>query len=154
MNPTITGRIISATPTEQKTDTFRVRTFILLSQENVNGNVYENHLQFQLVNNNCELLDRVQPNQMVTVTYNPKGSMWTAPDGQQKCIVNLNAWKIEPAAAPQPQPTQTWGTPQPAQPQTAPQQAWGTQQPTPATPQQAWGTPQPQATPENGGLTF
>lgn len=146
MNATITGTLFSAEPTVQRTETFRTRIFILKTSENVNGSIYENYIQFQLVNNNCEILDNFQPNQPVQVTYNLRGNLWTTPEGVQKCITNLNAWKIDPAQQQQaPAPQQAWGQPAPAQTQqatqpSAPAQTWGQSVPT-ASPQQAWGNP-------------
>lgn len=151
MNTTITGILFSATASVQRTETFRTRSFVLKVSENVNGTVYDNYIQFQLVNNNCEILDNFQPNQLVQVTYNLRGNLWTTPEGEQKCITNLNAWRIEPAAQQQaPAPAAAWG-----QPNAAPAQAWRQPQPQTqeaqgtfptATPQQAWG--QPSAAPE------
>ena len=124
MNATITGTIVSATPVKQVSETFRTRTFILKQLENFNGNTYENFIEFQLTNNNCDLINTVNPGQEVTVTYNPKGRMWTNPNtGVEICITNLNAWKIQPAAQQQQQGGQ-WGN-QPAQATRQPAPAWG-----------------------------
>lgn len=152
MNATITGTIVSATPVKQVSETFRTRTFILKQLENFNGNTYENFIEFQLTNNNCDLINTVNPGQEVTVTYNPKGRMWTNPNtGVEICITNLNAWKIQPAQAQQ--TGGQWGN-QPAQAQQT--ESWGAQ--TIQQPAPAWGgstqsaqAPEPQ---ENDELPF
>lgn len=149
MNYTLSGRLHSATATEQKTDTFRIRKFVLEVTENANGQSYTNFAEFQLVNNNCDILNNFQRGQNVTVHFNVRGQIWTNPQGVDKCITNLNAWKIEPVQIQQPTPQQfapqqAWGQPQP-QPQPQPQQGWGqpaqqNRNTVPAqTPQQAWG---------------
>jgi len=154
-NLQLTGKIVSGTATEKKTDTFSVRTFVLeLTETNATGQVFTNLAQFQLVNNNCAVLDQFQPGQMVNVHFNVRGQAWN-----DKVITNLNAWKIELAqpmqqaalaqpqhAAPAPPPQQAWGAPaqQPQQPAwTPPSVPPSQQQPAPSQ-QPAWGAPQPQ----------
>ena len=102
---TLTGKIHSETATQQKTEKFAMRTFVL----EMTDNGYTNYAELQLVNNNCGLLNQFKPGDMVTVSYNVRGNLWNSPNGE-KCITNLNCWKIEPA-----QPQGQWG--QPAQPQ-------------------------------------
>ncbi|MFA7615718.1 MAG: DUF3127 domain-containing protein [Weeksellaceae bacterium] len=158
MSNTIIGKLISASPIQQKSETFSVRTFVVEISENANGQVYTNYAEFQLVNNNCQLLDSFRPGQHVTVHFNVRGAMWDSPSGERKCITNLNAWKIELLQQPNNQP-QAWNNP-PAQPaqQAQPQPAWGatqqTAQPAAAQPstqpvtQPAWGSQQvPQGQP-------
>lgn len=155
----LTGRLYSATPTEQKTDKLKVRTFILdCTETTATGETYQNYAQFQLVNNNCDILNGFQPGQPVKVSFNVKGNFW-----QDKCITNLNAWKIEaiqaqqPAPAPAPaqqqqwpQQTQAMPTPNQWTPAPAPaQQQWT--QPTAQPQQQQWGAPQQQ---DNQNLPF
>lgn len=146
MTNQITGRLYSATATQQKTDRFSVRTFVLEMTTEANGQTYTNYAELQLVNNNCQLLNQFQKGQLVTVNFDVRGSMWQAPSGETKCITNLNAWKITPVQAPAPQQPpqqQQWGQPAP-QTQAAPPQQWGQ----PAQPQQPaqqqWGQPAPQ----------
>ena len=128
---TLTGKIHSGTATQQKTEKFAMRTFVL----EMTDNGYTNYAELQLVNNNCGLLDQFKPGDIVTVSYNVRGNLWNSPNGE-KCITNLNCWKIEPAQPQGPaQPQEQWG--QPAQPQGQ----WGQ----PAQPQEQWGQPaQPQ----------
>lgn len=164
-NMQLTGKLHSATQTEQKSDSFKVRTFIL-ETEDVGGNqVHINHVQFQLVNNNVELLTGFAPGQHVRVSFNVRGKLWTPQNGgEQKCITNLNAWKIEPVQQQQPQQpqyTQQSGQSWAAQPQHQPTPALQTQMAPPPPPQPAheqkptqsqspWGQPQQ----NNGGLPF
>lgn len=135
----LSGKLHSATPTEQKSEKFQVRTFVLeISETTSTGQVYTNYAQFQLVNNNCSILDNFRPGQQVTVSFDVRGQFW-----QDKCITNLNAWKIEavqqqqaaqqPAAQAPPPTQQQWGQ---QQPPSAPQ--WT---PPSAPPAQQWGAP-------------
>lgn len=156
MDLTLTGRLYSGTAIEQKTDTFKFRKFVLEITESVNGNTYTNYVEFQLINNNVTLLEQFQKGQMVTVHFNVKGNLWTSPQGEKKCITNLNCWKIGPAQYETQAAKSAWGQPaQPAQPhpapvpQSVPQQnsAWG-QQPA----NDSWRKPpiqQPQNNPDD-----
>lgn len=110
-NFNITGRLHSGTATEQKTDTFSVRTFVLAIEDGQ----YTSYAQFQLVNKNTELLDRFKPNDTVTVTFNVNGRLWNSPDKGEMCFTTLNAWKMEYAQQAPAQPAQAWGTPQTSQ---------------------------------------
>ena len=118
---TLTGKIHSGTATQQKTEKFAMRTFVL----EMTDNGYTNYAELQLVNNNCGLLDQFKPGDMVTASYNVRGNLWNSPNGE-KCITNLNCFKIEltPKQAPA-QTTEPWATPQKTQ-----QQAPAQQQPT------------------------
>lgn len=166
MSLKIKGKVYKINPREQKTETFTVQTVILDCTETVNGQTYTNYVQVQFANRNCDLVNGMQVGQMVTIHFDLRGQLW-----QDKCITNLNGWKVEidsagnvnyqtaPAAAawgPQPQQQQQapqqnnpWGAPPPQQQQQAPQQnnPWGPppqqQQPEQQAPQQAnpWGAP-------------
>lgn len=147
MSLQLTGRLYSGSAIEQKSENFKVRTFILEITETNNGNTYTNYAQFQLVNGQVELLSGFTKGQQVTVSFNVRGQFW-----QDKCITNLNAWKIEAVQqqAPAPQPQQ-----QPAQhpQQSGLQTPWPNQQTQQLA--QQWGQ-QPVAQPQQqeGGLPF
>ena len=146
---TLTGKIHSGTATQQRTERFAMRTFVL----EMTDNGYTNYAELQLVNNNCGLLDQFKPGDMVTVHYNVRGNLWNSPTGE-KCITNLNCWKIEPAQATQPaQSTQDWGS-QPTQPAQSTQD-WGSQPTQPAQSTQDWGSqPTQPARPQDDKMPF
>ena len=108
-NFTITGKLHSGTATEQKTESFSVRFFVL---EITDGN-YTSHAQFQLVNKNTALLSNFKKNEMVTVTFNVGGRLWNSPEKGEMCFTTLNAWKMEASQQPQ-QASNDWGAPAPA----------------------------------------
>lgn len=137
----VTGRLKAVFPAQQKTDKFTSRRFWLEVATEINGTVYTNFAELQLVNQKCSLIDQYQVGQPITVHFNLKGNLWNSPQGE-KCINTLDAWKIEAVgAAPQQGNQQQWQAPAPAQPwqAPAPQQPW--QAPAPA---QQWQAPAPQ----------
>jgi hypothetical protein len=103
---TIEGRVISIGQTEQKSEKFSVRKFVIDDQAPEYANLHE----FQLANAKTELADKFSIGNQVRVHFNLKGRGWTSPSGEVKYFSSLDAWRIESIDAPQQQP-------QPAQPQ-------------------------------------
>lgn len=151
----VTGKIYRIDQPVQKTQTFTLRNFILDVSETNNGQTYPNFIMLQLVNNNVGMIDQFRPGDVIKVSYNLRGSLFNGQQGET-CIVNVNAWKIEPVQVQQgaPQQQQQYAAaPQPqqyAQPQQPPQQSWVPPAAPPAQPQQY---AQPQQPPAQQGWT-
>jgi hypothetical protein len=100
----LTGTICHIGETQQVSDRFKKREFVLQTTEEINGNNYTNYAKFQTVQNKCDLLDSYQLGQEVTVSFNIKGNRWDR-DGQANYITSLDAWRIEATGAKPAQPT-------------------------------------------------
>jgi hypothetical protein len=112
MSLEVSGRLHTKFATQQIKDTFSKREFVLeLTDESPTGMVFTNYASFQLVNQSCAIIDQFQEGEIVKVSFNIRGNKWER-DGQVKYITNLNAWRVERAAAPI-----APGAPQPQQPQ-------------------------------------
>ncbi len=96
MSLEVTGKILHKYDTQQVSERFKKREFVLELAEEINGNTYTNYAKMQLVQNKCELLDRYNEGDMVKVSFNIKGNRWER-DGKVNFITNLDAWRIEPA---------------------------------------------------------
>lgn len=97
----LTGKLIEIQPIQQIKENFSKREFVIeITQQTNTGMTYTNFAAFQLVNNACQLVDRFQVGQDVRVSFDVRGNRWEK-DGQVRYITNLNAWRIEAAAAPQ-----------------------------------------------------
>jgi hypothetical protein len=121
MSLEVTGRLHTKFATQQIKDTFSKREFVLeLTDESPTGMVFTNYASFQLVNQSCSIIDQFQEGELLKVSFNIRGNKWER-DGQVKYITNLNAWRVEKAAAPvaagmpQQQPQQQQYAPQPQQ---------------------------------------
>jgi len=102
----VTGTLIAKSETQQVSDKFKKREFVLMTVESVNGTEYPNPLKMQAVQAKCDVLDRYAIGSQVSVSFNVKGNSYTdKKDGSTKYIVNLDMWKIEPVAAQAPQQT-------------------------------------------------
>lgn len=104
----ITGKLIAVSPTQQVSERFKKREFVLEIAEEINGNVYTNYAKMQLVQNKCEIIDNYKMGDSVKVSFNIKGNKWER-DGNVNYITNLDAWRVEgasqSAAAPQQAPS-------------------------------------------------
>jgi len=98
MSLEVTGKIVVKYDTNQVSDKFKKREFVLELSEEINGNVYTNYAKMQLVQNKCDILDRFNEGDTVKVSFNLKGNRWEK-DGKVNYITNLDAWRIENAAA-------------------------------------------------------
>ena len=120
------GKLEEVRDAIQRTATFTVREFVL-EVENPRNAQWNDHILFQVSNNNVGLLDIFSVGQMVKVTFDIQGRRWTGQDGTQRVFNTLSAWRIEaaenaqaaaPASAPAAQPAAAPA--QPAQPAAQP----------------------------------
>ena len=88
----IKGRIKKISETVQISARFRKREFVV---EYANNPDYPQPLQFELVQDRCELLDSFQEGHEVEVHFELRGREWTSPQGQVKYFNSLQAWKLE-----------------------------------------------------------
>ena len=91
----IEGKLHKVYDTEQKTESFRTREFVI---ETMQGQ-YAQFVKFQLTQDRCEVVDPYEPGQQIKVYFDLRGRQW-----QDKYFTNLNAWRIEAAGSAQPAP--------------------------------------------------
>ena len=85
MTHTTTGAIINKLPAKQVSEKFKVQEFIL----KVGDDKYPQEVKFQLVNDNIDLLDFIQVNEQVEVTFELRGREYNGTH-----YVSLNALKV------------------------------------------------------------
>ncbi len=90
----ITGKLKVVKDTEQIKDTFRKREFVLTDD----SSNYPQHISFQLIQDNCDLLNGYIEGEEIKVMFNLKGREWTSPSNEVKHFNSLDAWKIERTA--------------------------------------------------------
>lgn len=95
------GKLEEVRAAIQRTATFTVREFVL-EVENQRNAQWNDHILFQVSNNNVALLDNFAVGQMIKVTFDIQGRRWTGQDGTQRVFNTLSAWRIEAADAAQP----------------------------------------------------
>lgn len=108
MSLEITGKLIVKGDSQQVSEKFKKREFVLELAEEINGNIYTNFAKMQLVQNKCDILDRYGIGATVTCSFNIKGNSYVdKKDGTTKYITNLDCWKIEGSGTATPTPSVT-----------------------------------------------
>lgn len=82
----VEGRLHKKFDTENKTDTFQAREFVI---EVSSGN-YPQFVKFQLVQDRCAMADQFEEGEQVKVHFDLRGREWNG-----KYFTNLNAWRLE-----------------------------------------------------------
>lgn len=100
MNLEVTGKLLVKYDTQQVSEKFKKREFVLELADEINGNTYTNYAKMQLVQAKCDIIDRYNVGDQVKVSFNIKGSRYEK-DGKESYFTNLDAWRIEAAGAAQ-----------------------------------------------------
>ena len=88
------GKLIEQGTTQQITDTFKKREFVIESKQANGGREFIDYIKFQVMQNKCDLLDSFPAGCNVKVSFNVKGTKYEK-NGDTNYFTNLNAWKIE-----------------------------------------------------------
>jgi hypothetical protein len=87
----ISGKLIEKFDTQQITDSFQKREFVIEYSDNGR---YSDFIKFELIQDKCNLVDDYEINDHLEVHFNLKGRKWKAPDGEIKYFNTLNAWRL------------------------------------------------------------
>jgi hypothetical protein len=85
MSLQISGRLFKKMDAVNKSDKFQTREFVI-----VTDGQYPNHILFQLTQDRCNLIDRYNENEELTIFFDIRGREW-----QGRYFNNLTVWKIE-----------------------------------------------------------
>ena len=88
----IKGIIKKISETVQISDRFRKREFVVEYSSNPD---YPQPLQFEMVQDRCELLDAFHEGQEIEVHFDLRGREWTNPQGEVKYFNSIQGWRIE-----------------------------------------------------------
>ena len=86
----ITGKLVKKYETETKGESFRVRDFVISTQDGQ----YENFVKFQTTQDRTSIIDDMKEGDEIKVHFDLRGRQW-----QDKYFTNLNAWRVEAATA-------------------------------------------------------
>lgn len=96
----IEGKLLEKFETQNVTNTFRKREFVIEYAENPQ---YPEFVKFELIQNNCEQLDQLNVGDTISINFNLKGRKWTDPKGEVKYFNSLQAWRIDQKQGTQPE---------------------------------------------------
>jgi hypothetical protein len=87
----LTGTVKVISPTVQVSEKFAKREFVVTES----SSMYPQDIMFQLTQDKCNLIDSVNVNDSIEVSFNLRGREWTSPQGEVKYFNTLEAWRIE-----------------------------------------------------------
>lgn len=91
----LAGIVKVVNPTVQISEKFSKREFVLSDT----SGMYPQDILFQLSQDKCSLLDGVNINDQIEVSFNLRGREWTNPQGEVKYFNSLDAWRIDKVGA-------------------------------------------------------
>jgi len=96
MNFELSGKLFEIFPTEQKSERFRKRDFVLENTSNIGDRSITDYVKFQATGDKCDLLNKYKVGDEVKVHFNIRGNKWENA-GKVAYFTNLDAWRIESA---------------------------------------------------------
>lgn len=103
MSYEIQGKIIQKGDTEQKSEKFKKREFVIESERVVNTSmIFNDFVKFQLTQDRCDLVESYQVGDMVKVNFDIRGNKWEK-NGETVYFTNLEAWRLEKVQAQDPE---------------------------------------------------
>jgi len=91
----ITGKLVVKNGTEQVTEKFKKREFVITDE----ASQYPQEIIFQLTQDRVDLLDPYNEGDMIKVNFNLRGRRWQNPNtGETRFFNSLDAWRLEKEA--------------------------------------------------------
>ena len=90
----IKGRIIEIFETQQVSEKFKKREFVIEYGENTQ---YPEYIKFETVQDKVNLIDAFRMGEEIDVFFNLRGRAWTNQQGVKNYFNSLQAWKINRA---------------------------------------------------------
>ncbi len=90
----IIGKLIEKYDIVQRTETFKIREFVIEVTDEFGGRQISNYIKFQCTQDRTALPDRFNLGDEVKVHFNLRGTKWVK-DGKESYFTNLDAWRIE-----------------------------------------------------------
>jgi len=90
----LTGKLVAKFDVAQRTETFKVREFVVEKTDEINGKAISNFIKFQCVQDRTNIVERVNVGDQIKVYFNIKGTRWEK-EGRTSYFTNLDAWRIE-----------------------------------------------------------
>ena len=86
------GKLIEIFDTNQVSDSFKKREFVVEYADNPQ---FPQLLKFEMIQDNCQVLDDFNKGDDVEVLFNLRGRKWTDPQGIDKYFNTLQSWKVQ-----------------------------------------------------------
>ena len=96
MNFELTGKLIEKYETQEISDRFRKREFVIESERQQGEYNFTDFVKFQLTQDRCDIIDPFQVGDRIKVHFNIRGNKWEK-EGRVNYFTNLEGWRIENA---------------------------------------------------------
>jgi hypothetical protein len=93
MNFEIIGKLIVKDDTQEISDKFKKREFVI-EVENERNSEWNDFIKFQLTQDRCDLIQETPLDQLIKVSFNVRGRKWEK-DGKVNYFTSLEAWRIQ-----------------------------------------------------------
>jgi len=93
MNYEITGKLIVKNDLQKISEKFQKREFVI-EVENEKNPQWNDVIKFQLVQDRCDLIEKIQLDELIKVYFNIRGTKWEK-DGRTLYFTNLECWRLE-----------------------------------------------------------
>jgi len=94
----LTGTLKEKFATEQVTDKFAKREFILETTTKVKESEFTDLIKFQLTQDRCKVIEEINEGTEIKVYFNIRGRGWENKEGTKIYFNSLEAWKVETMA--------------------------------------------------------
>lgn len=91
----VQGKLVDVFDTQQITDKFKKREFVVETEERG----YQQYVKFQLNQDKCSIIDDYKLGDEIKVAFNLSGKPYTRKTGEKDYITNIVAWKIDKMTA-------------------------------------------------------
>ena len=91
----LSGTLKVKNDTVAVSEKFSKREFVLTDA----SSMYPQDILFQLTQDKCNLLDALNVNDQIEVSFNLRGREWTSPQGEVRYFNTLDAWRLEKVGA-------------------------------------------------------
>ncbi len=91
----VQGKLVDVFDTQQITDKFKKREFVVETEERG----YQQYVKFQLNQDKCSIIDEYKLGDEIKVAFNLSGKPYTRKSGEKDYITNIVAWKIDKMTA-------------------------------------------------------
>ena len=93
MNYEIDGRLLVKEATQQVSERFQKRDFVI-EVENERNPQWNDFIKVQLTQDRCDLIENINLGEKIKVHFNLRGRKWEN-NGQVSYFTNLEGWRIE-----------------------------------------------------------
>lgn len=87
----LTGTVKVVNDTVQVSEKFSKREFVITDS----SSMYPQDILFQLTQDKCSMVDGINVNDSVEVSFNLRGREWVSPQGEVRYFNTLDAWRVE-----------------------------------------------------------